>query len=1716
LVVENQLLQSSDEQLAHEDLAEKLSRLTAPVSELEEGMLVSATYDGDKRVAVLKFYDPKLDRVWLWEDNTGHKPYCYCKLPRNEVLSKLAGRNDITSIDEVQKADLLSDSRIMVRKIVATDPLAIGGQQGRSIRDIMDVWEGDIKYYENYVYDNNLRVGTYYRVSNGNISPLEKAIPETVARSLDQILSKNSGEQVKFINAWADLLGQPLCSFKRIATDIEVANEESRIPDPEKADREVIAISFHNESESLVYLVARKEGDRSLDGAKTPYKALVFPDEAAMIRGAFSKMMDYPFLLTFNGDDFDLRYLKHRAEKLGVKEEEIPIALQRQEASLKHGVHIDLYRFFNNRSIQVYVYGNKYAEHTLNGISEAILGKSKIEFEGNVADLPLLELANYCLNDSQLTFELTYIQSSLLMKILLVISRIAKMPMNDVARLGVSNWIRSMLFYEHRSRDAIIPRQDELKVKGGASSEAIIKGKKYKGGLVIEPKPGVHFGVSVLDFASLYPSIIKVHNLSYETVNCPHEECRSNRVPDTDNWVCTKRSGITSLVIGSLRDLRVGHYKHLAKDKSLSQEERELSGVVSQGLKVILNACFTPDTMIVTPSGIKRITEMRVGDKVVNVNPETLVTEIDEVIQVQQFPYNGDLYHFENSRFVDLMVTPNHRFLVKDHRAKSRFGTVFRTAEELLNRTNMTIPKLVDGIQDSPALQRISLLETAIELGATANIFAPPAERLSNFFRKLPSNLREKLRKFAKTNKNKSKIDPNLHSYYRLSASRITERDVDAVEEAGGFVLLGTPRYSKIPALYDAIGFASLCGWFVSEGNLIETKPKFYGGGAHRGRSSGVVISQSFGKGNSMGIPNRSEIRSTINQLGLSPRTDSGDKKYFRVSNNILHSWMLKNCYVAESLEHHASSKRVPGFVFGSRKLMESFFSSCYKGDGSLREKKYTTSSLQLANDLVVLLSLLGAKTKISYDQTTHVYRVVFRNVSSKLTYSGKDQRKYVKKIPYDGLVYCVTTKRNHTVVAGRNGKFVPVGQSYGVFGFETFALYCLPVAEATAAFGRDAITKTIEKCNQEGVSVIYSDSVTGERCVTLLDPAGVVQVEPVDGFFARFKEPWRREDGKEEVHPIGWKALSFNQADGRVEWKNVKAVIRHKAGKAIYRVRDKFGGTRVTEDHSIVATGSSGPVLAKPNELSDKHLLRVASLPEVRPIETIDLFEILRRVNYRVRYKGRWKTMEAHADEESVWFLWTNRKHPVRLKRFIKVGSLEFIALVELLGAYVAEGSSSTPETTSSRLGASIACSDMTWLQKLQDNYNSLFNGAVASIVESYPGTRDLTYHSSGGELLTISYSDRTHKLQMMNSVSAVFFKALCGQKSSGKQLPDFIFHVPDEYKLLLLENMIKGDGSRVFGKAYSDEYRKRNFKYETKSLRLISGLSTLLLQMGINHTVGYRPSKQTYSIATCTTHNRTRKSPSVQREPYDGYVYDLSVEDFHTFVDACGSIVLKNTDSLFIENPNKEKIDKVISWAEHDLGVELEIDKSYRYVAFSDRKKNYFGVLQDGTADIKGLTGKKSQTPEFLKSTFYQSLDILGRVYAPEDFEHARSEIKTLLTQMVAKLRNKEVSLDDLAFNVMIGKAISGYSGTTPQHVKAANLMQNSGKEIKAGDIISFVKTKTPLGVKPVSLARVEEVDVDKYLEYASSMFDQMLDSLGFTFDEFMGSTTLDAFWS
>ena len=121
------------------------------IKSMPPSMLVSAAYDSQKKSAVLKFYDPKSQKIILWTDETNHKPYCYSKL-NPEELDFLNERTDVIKIETVKRHDMLNDQEINVSKIIVEDPLAIGGTATeKSIRNIIETWESDIKYYENYL-----------------------------------------------------------------------------------------------------------------------------------------------------------------------------------------------------------------------------------------------------------------------------------------------------------------------------------------------------------------------------------------------------------------------------------------------------------------------------------------------------------------------------------------------------------------------------------------------------------------------------------------------------------------------------------------------------------------------------------------------------------------------------------------------------------------------------------------------------------------------------------------------------------------------------------------------------------------------------------------------------------------------------------------------------------------------------------------------------------------------------------------------------------------------------------------------------------------------------------------------------------------------------------------------------------------------------------------------------------------------------------------------------------------------------------------------------------------------------------------------------------------------------------------------------------------------------------------------------------------------------
>jgi len=764
-------------------------------------LLLSAVYSGEEKKVYLKFYDPQDKIIYQWRDRTDHKPYCYTKMDFAEQAKQVAQKEAKFILKQVKKQDIILDKEIEVLKVIAPDPLSIGGTD-YSFREKVTSWEADIKYHENYLYDRALIPGSYYVRNDEEITPFEYPISEKVQFALRSLLwdkIKEAGEAGKeyrqYITDWAKLLNQPIPELKRVAVDIEVESEEGRMPNPRDHDRRITAVGFVGSDGFKKVLVLAN--NISSDGTQLIPEAEPCATEKELLEKAFSIINEYPIIITFNGDDFDLPYLYARSQDsridpngVAVPKDKVPImvkkesfikhGMQAEPVGVRHGIHIDLYRTFDNRSIQIYAFSRAYTDHTLNAISEALLGDSKIEFEGDISDLPIQRLAEYCLKDADLTYRLTSFNDNLLMKLLVVIARIGRLSVDDIARFGVNQWIRGILYYEHRQRNELIPSRSELEKKGTSSTTAIIKEKKYRGGEVVEPVPGIHFNVIVLDFASLYPSIIKVHNLSYETINCSHEDCRENKVEGTTHWVCRHRKGLTSFLIGSLRDLRVNYYKHLAKDKTLPPEERKLYNVVSQAIKVILNASYGVMGAAIFPlyclpvadatAALGRTTINRTINKCKEIGIRVVYGDTDSI-----FLSNPDQKHIEQlvqwareTLGVDLEIDKQYRYVVFSDLKKNYLG--------VLSDGTVDVKGLTGKKSHTPPFIRKAFYDTLEILGKinSEKDFESAKEKIKNVIQENAKNLEAHKIRLEELSFNVT-INKSLSTYGKKTGSKTVD-----------------------------------------------------------------------------------------------------------------------------------------------------------------------------------------------------------------------------------------------------------------------------------------------------------------------------------------------------------------------------------------------------------------------------------------------------------------------------------------------------------------------------------------------------------------------------------------------------------------------------------------------------------------------------------------------------------------------------------------------------------------------------------------------------------------------------------------------------------------------------------------------------------------------------------------------------------------------------
>ena len=1109
------------------------------VKNLKKGLLLDVDYDGGQNKAVCKFYDLDTDEIRLWIDTTGHEPYCLSK----ESIKTLESVTDLTSysgfkrFEETKKIDLLTDKEVIMTKLIGATPSDIGGS-GTNIKNILSnedykAWEADIRYHLNYIFDTQLIPGLIYSIDNGKLNRIsyedDTINLKKLAGQLRDIFVEEQEELQEFSEKFLDIFLTPIPDIKRLAMDIEVSISEHDfgIPNPREAKQEVISVSFvSTDGLKLVYVLER-EGfifDKLHEDFPEDAQIYFFKKEKDLIIETFRLFWEYPVIITFNGDNFDLNYLFHRANKLKISRDLNPIQIKRgfgimagSECDLRRGIHLDLFGFFFNRSISGYAFGGAYSSNSLNAISAALLGQEKYQHEEEIHEMEYDILTWYNLKDSILTLDLTRFNNSLVWNLIILLCRMTKMPIHETVRRQISTWIQNIFYFEHRRKGYLIPRRSEIsEVKKGGYSKSVIEGKSFQGAYVVPPVPGIHYDVVVMDFSSLYPSIIKEYNLSYETVSCFHKDCKDNFVKGIPYHVCTHKMGIFAYVVGFFRDIRVKFFKPMSDDNSLSQKQRDFYKTIQQALKVFINGCLPYNEEVIIKNKEKEILKVKIGD-----------LENDwkgkEILSIER-----DVDNFGKRKFVDIIG-------VVRRKANEYIQITLSDGRRIQCTKDHIIPKIknLDNIiQVEAGSLRIGdeLLvshKNCLNDNPPSKIFIPNLIPSQNLWISLE---RDEYKKYSyRTNESTANSIINLinskFSYSKVSRvykclwDNLDQDEKDLIESESPQYPFSI-KYGEEAGKWHEISlnltseFFALLGWYIAEGSVDKNR---------------ITITQTRDI-----HPLRYEhIISLIKSLGFPCSHDK--KKSIRINSSILREVISSLCLSG------AGNKKIPIELLDNDRAL-TLLDNYYLGDGNLKKgkwKRYSTISEQLKNDLVYLLGSLGEYCSVVNPKNSKkIYRIIN-------TEGRKYRRKFFGLVNFNGTT--PVRIKNITLIQEDidvfdietgNGWFVStngiiVHNCYGVFGSQNFPLFCLPVAESTTGIGQYSIKQTIIKAEELGVKVLYGDTDS----VFLLNPSKSQMKEITD---------WSKNEldlDLEEEKTYQFLALSERKKNYIGIYKNTKSV---------------------------------------------------------------------------------------------------------------------------------------------------------------------------------------------------------------------------------------------------------------------------------------------------------------------------------------------------------------------------------------------------------------------------------------------------------------------------------------------------------------------------------------------------------------------------------------------
>ena len=211
-------------------------------------------------------------------------------------------------------------------------------------------------------------------------------------------------------------------------------------------------------------------------------------------------------------------------------------------------------------------------------------------FKDKLSDKQSLEnIVNYTIRDS--VFVSRLLKEIQVLPLTLQISQLSGCQWSRVLLGSATPRCESLLLHEFSQRNFVLPE----KIVGKFSTK---RESKYKGGMVLEPQRGFYDTcIIVLDFNSLYPSIIREYNICFTTVD------REN--PNADVSKNSKIHGVLPSImtdlLGARKSIKLETAKLKKQQDSYNQKSKEYLEIAhklnklsikEQAIKVLANSMY--------------------------------------------------------------------------------------------------------------------------------------------------------------------------------------------------------------------------------------------------------------------------------------------------------------------------------------------------------------------------------------------------------------------------------------------------------------------------------------------------------------------------------------------------------------------------------------------------------------------------------------------------------------------------------------------------------------------------------------------------------------------------------------------------------------------------------------------------------------------------------------------------------------------------------------------------------------------------------------------------------------------------------------------------------------------------------------------------------------------------------------------------------------------